>query len=96
MSNSNQSTTPKVVKLDTNICKRLEKLAQIKHRSTHWLMKEAISRYVVHEEHIEQLNHETLLRWQEAEQGRIVGDQSMEQWLGSWDTKQKGEPPCEK
>lgn len=95
MSNPKQSTIPKVVKLDSDICKRLEKLAQIKHRSTHWMMREAVTRYVAHEEHIEQLNQETLQRWQEAEHGKTVSDKPVEQWIESWNPKQNGEPPCE-
>lgn len=86
---------PKVVKLEPDIRDRLERLGEIKHRSPHWLMKEAITRYLEEEEYNEQLNHETLARWQEAEQGKIISHQAVIKWLDTWGTdKESDRPPC--
>ena len=86
---------PKVVKLDSNIRDRLEHLSKVKDRSAHWLMKEAITRYLEQEEYNEQLNQETLARWQEAEQGKLVSHQAVSQWLDTWGTDEESDrPPC--
>ena len=88
---------PKVVKLDPNIRDRLEQLGEIKHRSPHWLMKEAIVRYVEQEEQREKLNRETLERWIEAEQGKIVSHQAVSDWLDTWgESDEDDRPPCGK
>ena len=86
---------PKVVKLEPDIRDRLERLGEIKHRSPHWLMKDAITRYLEEEEHNEQLNRETLARWQEAEQGKVVSHQAVSKWLDTWGTDTESDkPPC--
>ncbi len=86
---------PKVVKLDPPIRDRLERLGLIKHRSAHFLMKEAIIRYLEQEEYNEQLNQETLTRWQEAEKGKVISHQAMTKWLDTWGTDDEdGKPPC--
>ena len=89
------SVTPKVVKLDADIKERLERLSAVKNRSPHWLMKEAIVRYIEEEELNEQLQQETLARWQEAERGQVVSHQLVSQWLDTWGTDHEGKrPPC--
>ena len=88
---------PKVVKLDPDIRDRLERLSELKHRSAHWLMKEAIARYLEQEEYTEKLNHETLARWKEAESGKIVSHDAVSQWLDTWgDDEESDRPPCGK
>ena len=84
---------PKVVKLDPEIRDRLERLSEDKHRSVHWLMKEAITRYLVEEEYTEQLNRETLARWSEAEQGKVVSHQAVVKWLNTWGTDEETNRP---
>ena len=81
----------KLVKLDSEIRDRLERLAEIKYRSSHWLMKEAIIRYLEQEKYNEQLNQETIVRWQEAEQGKVVSHQAVSQWLDTWGTDQESD-----
>ncbi|OGT55812.1 MAG: hypothetical protein A3F14_03115 [Gammaproteobacteria bacterium RIFCSPHIGHO2_12_FULL_43_28] len=88
---------PKVVKLDSDIRDRLERLGEVKHRSPHWLMKEAITRYLEQEEYNEALNRETLARWQEAEQGKVVSHQAISKWLDTWGMDEESDrPPCGK
>ena len=52
------------VKLDAEIRERLRKLGEARRRSTHWLMKEAIARYLDAEERYESEKAEDLARWQ--------------------------------
>ncbi len=84
---------PKVVKLEPEIKERLERLGEVKHRKPHWLMKEAIVRYLEQEEYNEQLKQETLLRWQEAESGKVVSNEAVMQWLDTWGTENENDRP---
>jgi predicted transcriptional regulator len=52
-------------------------------------MKEAINRYLEQEEYTEQLKEETLTRWQEAEQGKIVSHHAVSKWLDTWGTDEE-------
>ena len=94
---SNHQQIPKVVKLDLEMKERLDQLGQIKNRSAHWLMKEAIRLYLEQEEYNEKLKVETNARWQEAENGKVVSHQAVVKWLASWGAKdEEDRPPCEK
>jgi predicted transcriptional regulator len=90
---ANNQLIPKVVKLEADIKNRLERLGVAKHRSAHWLMKEAIVRYLEQEEYTEQLNQETLSRWQEAENGRVVSHKKISTWLDTWGTDDESDKP---
>ena len=52
------------VKLEEKTRERLKKLGEAKQRSTHWLMKDAITRYLASEERYELERAEDLARWQ--------------------------------
>ena len=52
------------VKLDRVTRNRLRKLGEAKRRSAHWLMKDAITRYLESEERYERERAEDLARWQ--------------------------------
>ena len=41
---------PMSVKLDSDTRTRIAKLAAVRRRSTHWIMRDAIQQYVEHEE----------------------------------------------
>ena len=84
---------PKVVKLDPDVKERLDQLGKLKHRSAHWLMKEAITRYVEQEEYNEQLKQDTLTRWEEAENGKVVSQKAVAKWLDTWGTDDEDDPP---
>lgn len=49
-------TTTIGVKLDAEIRDRLKALGAIKHRSAHWIIREAIREYLEREEEIERRN----------------------------------------
>ena len=52
------------VKLDGETRERLRKLGETRQRSAHWLMKDAIARYLEVEERYEREKAEDLDRWQ--------------------------------
>lgn len=86
------------VKLDPAIRARVENLAQARHRSAHWVMREAISQYLEHEEKREAFRHDTLKAWEEyQETGLHVSAAEADSWLGSWGTdKELPAPACHK
>ena len=52
------------IKLDKDTHERLKSLAKAKDRTVHWLMKEAIGRYVTEEERYEREKVEDVERYQ--------------------------------
>ncbi len=58
------ATTTVGVKLDEKTRDRLKKLGETRQRSAHWLMKDAIDRYLETEERYEQEKAEDMERWQ--------------------------------
>ena len=88
-----QQTVTKVVKLEIGIKDRLDQLGASRDRSPHWLMKDAIERYLEEEEHNERLKQETLARWHEAENGKVVSQQAVSDWLDTWGTESEQERP---
>ncbi len=88
-------TTTVAVKLEHETKERLQKLGKLKHRSAHWLMKQAIANYLEQEEYAEQLKQETLARWQEAESGKVISHEAVSAWLDTWGTTNEiGRPTC--
>jgi predicted transcriptional regulator len=82
-------TVISTVKLEPDLRERLQKLGRLKDRTAHWLMKEAIARYVAEEEGVEQLKQETISRWQEAESGKVVSNAAVMTWLETWGTDEE-------
>jgi|APFre7841882793_1041355.scaffolds.fasta_scaffold78402_2 predicted transcriptional regulator len=91
-------TTPMAVKLEPEMKERLMRLAAIKKRSPHWLMREALREYTEKEELVEKLRQETLERWEAYKVGAEGFDnESIMAWLDSWGTGNETEQPtCEK
>ncbi|MBM4201379.1 MAG: ribbon-helix-helix protein, CopG family [Gammaproteobacteria bacterium] len=86
-------TTTVGVKLDNEIRDRLKALSELKHRSAHWIMREAIREYLDREEEIERRNLEADEAWEEYRRsGKGVSDEAMTAWLDSWGTDKEG--PC--
>jgi predicted transcriptional regulator len=57
------ATKPVAVKLDQGTRERMKRLADAKHRTPHWLMREAIEQYVDREEKKEAFRQDALLAW---------------------------------
>ena len=76
------ATTTVGVKLDEETRARLKNLGQAKQRSTHWLVKEAVARYLEVEERYERERAEDLARWQRyVETGHAVPHETVTAWL---------------
>lgn len=75
-------TTTVGIKLDPEIRERLNKLGKIKDRSSHWLMKKAVSEYLEREERYEREKAEDAARWQQYETtGEHLSNDEMMRWL---------------
>ena len=75
-------TTTVGVKLDRETRDRLQKLGQARNRSSHWLMREAIRRYLEVEERYEQEKAEDQARYQAyLETGYHISHEDMLAWL---------------
>ena len=70
------------VKLDDGTRERLERVAEMKQRSVHWLMKDAIRRYLDREEHFEREKAEDMPRYQSyLDSGRHFSNDEMMSWM---------------
>jgi predicted transcriptional regulator len=80
---------PTSVKLDDDLKSRIQHLADIRHRSAHWIMREAIRDYVEREEARERFKQESLASWT----GRHLTGQELRDWLNTWGTDRETEIP---
>ncbi len=90
--------SPTSLKLDDELKSRVQHLAEVRRRSSHWIMREAIAQYVEREEKREALRHQTLDAWDEFQAtGRHVTGDEVEKWLSSWGTDDElPAPECHK
>lgn len=84
------------VKLDDNLKNRIQHLAEVQHRSAHWIMLEAIRNYVEREEAKENFKQEAISSWKTyQESGRHLTNKEVGDWLSTWGTDKEAEtPPC--
>ena len=82
------------VKLDPELKSRLDHLAQVRRRSAHWIMREAIRQYVEREEARESFKEEALQAWREyRETGLHLSVEETTAWLDRWGTEDETEVP---
>lgn len=82
------------VKLEAGLKDRLDRLAETRRRSAHWLMREAIRQYVEREEARESFRREALQAWQDyRETGRHLSLDETAAWLERWGGADETEAP---
>ena len=82
------------VKLDDDLKSRIQQLADLRHRSAHWIMREAIRDYVEREEARERFKQEALASWTAyQETGQYLTGQEVRDWLKTWGTDEETEIP---
>ena len=82
------------VKLEPALRERLKALGELKKRSPHWLMCEAIRRYIELEEEAERAKAETIERRAQFEEtGEYVSHNDVDAWLRTWGSKSKVRAP---
>ena len=82
------------VKIDPQMKQRLQRLAKARHRTPHWVMREAIEQYVAREEKREALHQDALQAWQEYEKTglHVTGEEAIA-WLETWGGEDEKEAP---
>ncbi len=82
------------IKLDDGLKSRIQNLANLRHRSAHWIMRKAISEYIEREEARENFKKEALASWTAyQETGQHLTGQEVNNWLNTWGTDQETELP---
>jgi predicted transcriptional regulator len=85
---------PVAIKIDPEIKIRVRRLADARHRSPHWLMREAITQYVEREEKREAYRQEGINAWNAYQTtGLHVSADEADAWLAKLEAGQDLEPP---
>ena len=82
------------VKLDAATKTRLRRLAGVRRRSAHWLIREAVAQYVAREEARERLRRDALVAWTayQATGRHVVADEA-DAWLARLEAGANAKPP---
>ncbi|MDO9450062.1 MAG: CopG family ribbon-helix-helix protein [Rugosibacter sp.] len=76
------------VKLDPDTRARIESLAEARHRSAHWMMREAISQYIEREEKRESFRQDAIKAWEDYQETHLhATSEEVDAWLASWGTE---------
>jgi predicted transcriptional regulator len=85
---------PVAIKIDEDTKARVKRLADARHRTSHWLMREAISQYVEREEKREAFRQDTLKAWEDYRTtGLHVTAAEADNWLAQLEQGNDVEPP---
>jgi predicted transcriptional regulator len=86
------------IKIDDELKDRVQQLANVRQRSAHWIMREAIAQYVEREEARDSFQQEALASWTAyQETGQHLTGQEVRSWLDTWGTEEEAERPlCHK
>ena len=85
---------PVAIKIDEDIKARVKRLAEARHRTAHWLMREAITQYVDREEKRESFRQDTLKAWEEYRTtGNHVSADEADAWFAKLELGHDIEPP---
>jgi len=86
------STT--TLKLDIKTKERLQRLALARHRSPHWVMREAIEQYVEREEKREQFRQQAIAAWTHYQTtGLHATAEEADAWLAKLEAGKDTAPP---
>jgi len=90
--------SPVSIKIDEDTKARMKRLAAARHRTSHWLMREAIAQYVDREEKREAFRQDTFKAWEAVRTtGLHATAEEVEAWLSSWGTDNGlPAPACQK
>lgn len=87
---------PTTIKIDVDTKERVKRLAEMRHRTSHWMILEAIRQYVDREEKRESFRQDALAAWQEHQETglHVTGDEVIA-WLDTWgEEDEKAAPVC--
>ncbi len=82
------------VKLDDDLKDRIQKLADARSRTAHWIMRKAIHDYVEREEKREAFKQDALRAWEAYQKnGLHLTLEEADAWLAKLETGEDAEPP---
>ncbi|HWS39734.1 MAG TPA: CopG family ribbon-helix-helix protein [Arenimonas sp.] len=82
------------IKIDDDLKSRVQHLADLRQRSAHWIMREAIAAYVSREEARESFKQEALDSWAAyQETGKHLTGNEVRDWLNTWGSEAETEAP---
>lgn len=85
---------PVAIKIDEDLKARIKRLAGARQRTSHWLMREAITQYVEREEKREAFRQETLKTWVAFRStGLHVSADEADAWMSQLEQGNDIEPP---
>ena len=82
------------IKLDDDLKNRIRRLADARHRSSHWIMRKAIHDYVEREEKREAFKQDALRAWETyQENGLHLTLEEADDWLAKLEAGEDAELP---
>lgn len=91
---STTAARPVAIKVDPEIKERVNRLASARHRTPHWLMREAIRQYVEREEKREAFRQDAISAWNEYQAtGLHATMEEADTWLAELEAGKDVEPP---
>jgi predicted transcriptional regulator len=85
---------PVAIKIDDDIKARVKRLAEARRRTSHWVMREAITQYVEREEKREAFRQDTLKAWDAYRTtGLHLTADEADEWLARLEQGNDVEPP---
>ncbi len=92
---SKPTSNPVAIKIDLDTKERVKRLAEARHRTAHWLMREAISQYLDREEKREAFRQDAIRAWNEYRAtGMHVTAEEVDVWLAKLESDEDAEPPA--
>ncbi len=85
---------PVAIKIDQDIKARVKRLADARKRTSHWLMRQAITQYVDREEKREAFRRDTLKAWEDFRENALhVTADEADAWMAQLEQGNDAEPP---
>ncbi|MBP9727448.1 MAG: CopG family ribbon-helix-helix protein [Gammaproteobacteria bacterium] len=82
------------LKLNSELKLKIQHVADLKQRSAHWIMCEAIRIYVEQEQAREAFKQEAIDSWAHyQETGLHLSEEEAQKWLSTWGTEAEKEAP---
>ncbi len=82
------------LKLDNQLKDRVQRLAQSRRRSAHWIMREAVEEYVTREEKREQFRQDALEAWNHYQGSSLhLTSEEADAWLAKLEAGENAEAP---
>jgi predicted transcriptional regulator len=86
------ATTP--LNLDPDVNERVQRLAETRHRSTDWLMREAVKQYLDREESREFVRRDAMAAWEAYQaDGLHATGEDVDAWLAKLEAGEDVPPP---